>query len=70
VNSNTYALHLDREADQKAFIQVTLDQSEIDTGIQPAHTDRILTLSTCVGNAFHRRVVHARLPMIEVVAEQ
>lgn len=70
VTSNTYALHLDREADQKAFIQVTLDQSELDTGIQPAYTDRILTLSTCVGSAAYRRVVHARLPMIEVAAEE
>lgn len=70
IDSNTYALHLDREADQKAFIQITLDRSEIDTGIQPAHTDRILTLSTCVGNAYYRRVVHARLAMIEVAAEQ
>lgn len=70
VSSNTYALHLDREADQKAFIQVTLDQSELDTGIQPPHTDRILTLSTCVNHADYRRVIHARLPMIEVAAEE
>ena len=65
VDSKTYALNLDRRI-MKSFIQMTLDESELDLGIIPADTDRILTLSTCTGNYDNRRVVHARLAMEEV----
>lgn len=65
VESKTYALNLDQRM-MASFIQMTLDESELDLGITPADTDRILTLSTCTGNYESRRVVHARLVMEEV----
>lgn len=68
VDSKTYVLGLEAEEIKSAFIQMTLEESEYDTGIIPDVTDRLLTLSTCTGNDAYRRVVHARLPMIEVEA--
>lgn len=65
VDSKTYALDLDPRM-MASFIQMTLDESELDFGVVPADTDRILTLSTCTGNYDNRRVVHARLVMEEV----
>ena len=65
VDSKTYALNLDHRH-MPSFIQMTLDESDFDTGIVPADTDRILTLSTCTGDYETRRVVHARLVMEEV----
>jgi len=65
VESNTYALDLEDEAQRAAFIRLTKEEAVFDTGITPAVTDRILTLSTCAGSETTRRVVHARLPMIQ-----
>ena len=65
VDSKTYALGLGQRI-MASFIKMTLDESELDLGIIPAETDRILTLSTCTGNYENRRVVHARLVMEEV----
>lgn len=65
VDSKTYALNLDHRH-MASFIKMTLEESELDLGIIPADTDRILTLSTCTGNYENRRVVHARLVMEEV----
>ena len=65
VDSKTYALNLDQRM-MASFIRMTLEASELDLGIVPADTDRILTLSTCTGNYETRRVVHARLAMEEV----
>jgi len=69
VESDTYQLVRDDAASREKLIALTLELSELDTGIVPQVTDRILTLSTCVGNAEYRLVVHARLPMIEVQPE-
>ena len=66
VTGKTYALGLDQRH-MASFIQMTLEESDLDMGIVPAATDRILTLSTCTGNYETRRVVHARLAMEEVV---
>ena len=66
VESGTYALNLEEEAYRAAFINLTKEESLYEIDITPAVTDRILTLSTCAGNASVRRVVHARLPMIQV----
>lgn len=66
VDGPTYALNIEGDALKSSFIQMTLDESELDTGITPAVTDRILTLSTCTGNYDYRRVVHAKLTMVEV----
>lgn len=66
VPSFTYVLSSDQPDWHSEFLQMTLEKSEIQTGIIPAETDRILTLSTCTGMGYaQRRVVHARLPMIE-----
>ena len=66
VESGTYALNLEEEPYRAAFIKLTKDEALYETEITPAVTDRLLTLSTCAGNASVRRVVHARLPMIQV----
>lgn len=67
VDSRTYGLSFRQEETRTAFIQTALENSEIDMGITPATTDRILTLSTCTGTGYSaRRVVHARLQMVEV----
>lgn len=67
IDSYTYALDLDESDEKNEFIWITVEETELDTGIVPVETDRILTLSTCVWNGDYRRVVHARLPMVEVV---
>lgn len=69
VDSSTYALSLNNSKIKSGFIQMTIDESELETGIVPAVTDRILTLSTCMGSADYRRVVHAKLTMVEVEIE-
>lgn len=66
VQSGTYALDLEEESHRASFIQLTKEEALFETGITPAVTDRILTLSTCAGGETTRRVVHARLPMIQV----
>ena len=66
VESGTYALELEDESYRAAFIKLTKEEALYETGITPAVTDRLLTLSTCVGNVSTRRVIHARLPMIQV----
>lgn len=67
VESNTYGLSFHQEQTKVDFLQMALEESQIDTGITPATTDRIITLSTCTGWGYEfRRVVHARLEMIEV----
>ena len=65
VDSIIYAVELSREETKEQLIRETLRDSEIETGIIPAVTDRILTLSTCDGNYDVRWVVHARLRMIQ-----
>lgn len=66
VESGTYALNLTEDPYKAAFIRLTKEEALYETDITPAVSDRILTLSTCAGNASRRRVVHARLPMIQV----
>ena len=68
VDGKTYALNLDQRI-MASFIKMTLEESELDLGIIPADTDRILTLSTCTGSYETRRVVHARLVMEEVAVK-
>lgn len=66
VESNTYALGIQSEGTKQDFIDLTTGLSTIETGVIPAVTDRILTLSTCTGMGYATRcVVHARLPMVE-----
>ena len=66
VDSYTYGLGFTRQQDKENFIQMLLQNSQIDTGIQPEATDRILTLSSCSGMGYSTRwVVNARLKMVE-----
>ena len=67
VGSLTYGLNPQQDGTKEDFLKLSLENSWIDTGIKPALTDRILTLSTCAGSNYdYRYVVQARLPMIRV----
>jgi len=67
VDSLTYGMNPQRNDTKEKFLRESLEASRIDTGIKPAITDRILTLSTCSGSNYdYRYVVQARLPMMEV----
>ena len=46
-----------KEGLKQKFIDRTLELSEIDTGIVPTISDKILTLSTCTGNGHEKRMV-------------
>lgn len=71
VDSMTYDLSFHQTETKEEFLAMALENSQIDTGILPEPTDRILTLSTCSGAGYEtRRVVHARLPMVQVEAEK
>jgi sortase B len=65
IKSNTYGVEFPTETSWLRFLEKGLEDSVIDTGIQPEPTDRVLTLSTCTGaNRSARWVVHARLKMV------
>ena len=67
VDSVIYSMNPQRDDTRQEFIDFSLANNRIDTGIVPVITDRILTLSTCTGrNYLSRNVVQARLPMMEV----
>ena len=69
VGSKTYGLSFRQRETREEFIAMALEKSQIDTGIVPAVTDQIITLSTCSGGEETRRVVHARMPMMLVELE-
>lgn len=65
IDSGTYRIRFPETEDREAFLAMALENSQISTGITPAPTDRIITLSTCTGLGYEsRRVVHAYLKMI------
>ena len=67
VDSPTYGLSFHQSATREAFLSFALESSQIQTGIVPSLTDRILTLSTCTGRGYEqRRVVIARMEMMQV----
>ena len=67
VDSNTYGLAFPSDESKAAFLNNAILDSVIHTGVEPAPTDRVLTLSTCSGSGYSTRwVVHARLKMIQV----
>nr|MBQ8244190.1 class B sortase [Oscillospiraceae bacterium] len=69
VDSHTYGLSFQQEETKAHFLATALEESQIETGVEPATTDRILTLSTCSGAGYTTRwVVHARLKMMETAA--
>ena len=68
VESLTYGMNPQWQDTRKKFLELAQEKAPYDTGIRPAVTDRILTLSTCSGaNYDFRYVVQARLPMVEVM---
>ena len=67
VESLTYSINPKQDDTKTEFLNLSLEKSRINTGIKPALTDRIMTLSTCSGGSYaNRYVVQARLPMMEV----
>ena len=65
VDSDAYGLGMRQEHTKRDYIADAIENSDVETGILPAFTDRILTLSTCTrGDYESRRVVHAYLPMV------
>ena len=64
-DSDAYGLGMQQEHTKRDYIADAIGNSDVDTGIVPAFTDRILTLSTCTRGSFEsRRVVHAYLAMV------
>jgi len=61
VGTITYAMQIKESDQREEFIRFALDHSEIDTGIEPAAGDHILTLSTCTGDYSTRWVVQGVL---------
>jgi len=57
VTQDTYRLKFENETEKQNFIDFCVSQSVIETGVVPATTDRILTLSTCTGNGYDTRWV-------------
>ena len=67
VDSVTYSIRPRQSAARQEFLDYSMENTWIDTGVRPVITDRILTLSTCTGRDYSaRNVVQARLPMMEV----
>lgn len=71
VTSITYCLSFNQEETRREFLEHAKEQSVIETDVTPSVNDRILTLSTCTGRGYgSRRVVHARLRMVETEEKQ
>ena len=70
VGSDAYLVGMLEGASAERFLRFSCEEAQYDTGIVPHATDRILTLSTCVGNYDYRRVIHARLLMVKAKREQ
>lgn len=67
LDSPVYGLSFNQTETKVKLLEFAKENSVIDTGIEPAITDRILTLSTCTNTGYSSRwVVLARLKMIEV----
>ena len=62
VEGHVFWLDIKEDATKHKFIDASMDNSEIYTGVTPSVSDRILTLSTCTGSGYeNRRVVQAVL---------
>ena len=57
ITGPVYSLSYQSEEDKQAFIDSCLEQSLIESGIVPALSDRILTLSTCPDRGYATRWV-------------
>ena len=71
LDSVTYGLSFQQMETRVDFLTYALENSLFDTGVVPDLTDQILTLSTCSGIGYgHRRVVLARLPMVQITLDE
>lgn len=66
VKACTYDVAPERDELRQEFIDYALNQSVIQTGVVPAVTDSILTLSTCTGDGYDTRWV---VQAVEVLTE-
>lgn len=67
VDGFVYGLSFNQVETRRNFVDSALDAAYYDIGVEPALTDRILTLSTCSGGTHAKRwVVLARLEMEKV----
>lgn len=57
----TYAMQISNPKQRAEFIRYALENSQLDTGIQPDAGDRIITLSTCTDDPDYRWVVQGVL---------
>ena len=65
VESATYGLSFNQEKTRVNFLAEAEAQTKIEMAVEPALTDRVLTLSTCTGTGYSSRwVVQANLKMI------
>lgn len=55
VKEIVYRLDLEEQGLEQEFIRFSLEHSDIDTGIVPDESDRIVTLSTCTGRGHSTR---------------
>lgn len=55
VSGLTYSLDFPDDESKQEYIDFCLEQSQLDTGLIPAVTDQILTLSTCTGQGHAKR---------------
>lgn len=71
LDSAAYELSFRDYEGRADFLTHALENSLFDLGVEPELTDQILTLSTCSGIGYgHRRVVHARLKMTQILLEE
>lgn len=70
VKSKTYGLDYTQEEARQELLDLAAESSLIETGVTPATTDRIVTLSTCTGGDYSKRyVVLASLPLVQMEAQ-
>lgn len=60
VGGNVYKVGYQPGEEYQTFIDEMVKDSDLDTGIRPKSSNKILTLSTCTGNGYSKRfAVHA-----------
>ena len=68
VTGRTYQIDFANDGEKQAFLDEGLSLNVLSTGLTPAVTDQIITLSTCYGNTYATRwVVQASLAEIDLL---
>lgn len=57
IESACYNLQFGSDDEKQSFLDTICETSEIETGITPTISDRIITLSTCTGNGHINRMI-------------